>query len=385
MKRHPTPEQIVHKLREGERMLNEGKAITEVMRHLGIAESTWNRWRNQYGGMKADEAKRLRQLESENARLKNCSPSPSSTRRCSRSWPRKASDPGAPTSGRRGRDGALRSLRAPGLSRRRPAPLHRAPGSPARPRRRGQTAADPSGPSSTPIPAGAGRRPMRSCAGRDGPSTASPGSACGDLRASGGPHGASAGDAVPTPGRSCSGRASRQVWALDFPFDETADQRRLQLLNVVDEHTREALAMRVGRSCDAEHVVAVIESLVATRAAPDHLRMGQRSASSWPGRCGTGAGRPERPRPTSNPARHGRTRSSNASTAGYATSCSTSRSSPPRRGAGRCRSISDRVQRLPTSLLPGRHDPRPVRQAVDRQPASAPVAARPVTEVQSGL
>ncbi|HWB71190.1 MAG TPA: transposase [Egibacteraceae bacterium] len=55
MKRHPTPEQIVHKLREGERMLNEGKAITEVMRHLGIAESTGNRWRNQYGGMKADE------------------------------------------------------------------------------------------------------------------------------------------------------------------------------------------------------------------------------------------------------------------------------------------------------------------------------------------
>ncbi|MDQ3974125.1 MAG: IS3 family transposase, partial [Actinomycetota bacterium] len=61
------------------------------------------------------------------------------------------------------------------------------------------------------------------------------------------------------------------MWALDFPFDETADQRRLQLLNVVDEHTREALAMRVGRSCDAEHVVAVIESLVATRAASEHL------------------------------------------------------------------------------------------------------------------
>ena len=39
-------------------------------RHLGIAESTWNRWRSQYGGMKADEAKRLRQLEAENARLK---------------------------------------------------------------------------------------------------------------------------------------------------------------------------------------------------------------------------------------------------------------------------------------------------------------------------
>jgi putative transposase len=71
MKRHRhTPEQIVRKLREGERLLNEGKTLAEVQRHLEVAESTWNRWRAQYGGMKADEAKRLRQLEVENARLK---------------------------------------------------------------------------------------------------------------------------------------------------------------------------------------------------------------------------------------------------------------------------------------------------------------------------
>ena len=71
MKRHRhTPEQIVRKLREGDRLLNEGKDMTEVLRHLEIAESIWNRWRSQYGGMKADEAKRLRQLEVENARLK---------------------------------------------------------------------------------------------------------------------------------------------------------------------------------------------------------------------------------------------------------------------------------------------------------------------------
>jgi putative transposase len=63
------------------------------------------------------------------------------------------------------------------------------------------------------------------------------------------------------------------VWALDFQFDETADQRRLKLLNIVDEHTREALAMRVGRTCDADQVVAVIEALVAERGAPGHLRM----------------------------------------------------------------------------------------------------------------
>jgi putative transposase len=70
-------------------------------------------------------------------------------------------------------------------------------------------------------------------------------------------------------------RAERpnQVWALDFQFDETADYRRLKVLSIVDEHTREALAMRVGRTCDADQVVTVIEALVAERGAPEHLRM----------------------------------------------------------------------------------------------------------------
>ncbi len=71
MKRHRhTPEQAVRKLREGERLLNEGTDLTEVLRHLEVSEATWNRWRSQYGGMKATEAKRLRELEVENARLK---------------------------------------------------------------------------------------------------------------------------------------------------------------------------------------------------------------------------------------------------------------------------------------------------------------------------
>ena len=71
MKRHRhTPEQIVRKLREGERLLNDGKDLAEVLRHLEISEQTWHRWRNQYGGLKADGAKRLRELETENAKLK---------------------------------------------------------------------------------------------------------------------------------------------------------------------------------------------------------------------------------------------------------------------------------------------------------------------------
>src|SRR3954463_9954669 len=71
MKRHRhTPEQIVRKLREGDRLLNEGKDLTEVLRALEVSESSWNRWRAQYGGMKANEARRLKELETENSRLK---------------------------------------------------------------------------------------------------------------------------------------------------------------------------------------------------------------------------------------------------------------------------------------------------------------------------
>jgi len=71
MKRHRhTPEQVVRKLREGDRLLNDGKDLAEVLRHLEVSEATWNRWRNQYGGMKATEAKRLKELEVENIRLK---------------------------------------------------------------------------------------------------------------------------------------------------------------------------------------------------------------------------------------------------------------------------------------------------------------------------
>jgi putative transposase len=63
------------------------------------------------------------------------------------------------------------------------------------------------------------------------------------------------------------------VWAIDFQFDETSDGRRLKLANIVDEHTREALAMRVGRTCGADELLEVIDGLVADRGAPGHLRM----------------------------------------------------------------------------------------------------------------
>jgi putative transposase len=69
-RRRHTPEQIVRKLNEADRMLNEGADVAAVARHLQISENTYHRWRNQYGGMKADDAKRLKELEKENSTLK---------------------------------------------------------------------------------------------------------------------------------------------------------------------------------------------------------------------------------------------------------------------------------------------------------------------------
>jgi transposase-like protein len=65
-----TPEQIIAKLREAELLLSKGLAIGEVSRQLGIAQLTYYRWRKEYGGLRVDQAKRLKELETENTRLK---------------------------------------------------------------------------------------------------------------------------------------------------------------------------------------------------------------------------------------------------------------------------------------------------------------------------
>ena len=69
-RRRHTPEQIIRKLREADRLLAEGADLADVARHLEVSEQTYHRWRNQFGGMKVDDAKRLRELERENVRLK---------------------------------------------------------------------------------------------------------------------------------------------------------------------------------------------------------------------------------------------------------------------------------------------------------------------------
>jgi transposase-like protein len=69
-RRRHTPDQIVRKLREADQVLAGGADVAAVARHLEVSEATYHRWRNQYGGLKANDAKRLKELEGENRRLK---------------------------------------------------------------------------------------------------------------------------------------------------------------------------------------------------------------------------------------------------------------------------------------------------------------------------
>ena len=65
-----TPEQIIGKLREAEVLLGQGTNIGEAIRKLGVSEQTYYRWRKEYGGMRVDQARRLKEMEQENVRLK---------------------------------------------------------------------------------------------------------------------------------------------------------------------------------------------------------------------------------------------------------------------------------------------------------------------------
>jgi len=69
-RKRPTAEQIITKLREAEVALAKGQTLDLVVRKLEIAEQTYYRWRKEYGGLRVDQAKRLKELEKENARLK---------------------------------------------------------------------------------------------------------------------------------------------------------------------------------------------------------------------------------------------------------------------------------------------------------------------------
>jgi putative transposase len=65
-----TPEQIINKLREAEILLNQGATLSVILKKIGVSDATYYRWRKEYGGMRVDQAKKLKDLEQENSRLK---------------------------------------------------------------------------------------------------------------------------------------------------------------------------------------------------------------------------------------------------------------------------------------------------------------------------
>ena len=69
-RRRHTPEQVINKLREAEVAIAEGSTVAEASRRIGVTEQTFYRWRSEYGGLRIDQARRLKRLESENSRLK---------------------------------------------------------------------------------------------------------------------------------------------------------------------------------------------------------------------------------------------------------------------------------------------------------------------------
>ena len=70
VKKSHSPEQVINKLREAEILLNQGGNVSEASRKIGVTEQTYYRWRKEYGGMRIEQAKRLKDIEKENARLK---------------------------------------------------------------------------------------------------------------------------------------------------------------------------------------------------------------------------------------------------------------------------------------------------------------------------
>lgn len=123
-RRRHTPDQIIRELAEGYKLLGAGTELDQVCRQLQIAESTWHRWIAQYGGMKANDAKRLKELEMENARLKKLVVAAELDMLMLREIAKGNSDP-EPSAQRRDHAAPrVRGLPATSLCGHRPAPLH---------------------------------------------------------------------------------------------------------------------------------------------------------------------------------------------------------------------------------------------------------------------
>ncbi|MFD6282673.1 IS3 family transposase [Micrococcus luteus] len=272
-KRH-TPEQVVRKLGQADRMLADGQDVAAVCRELGVSEQTYYRWRNQYGGLKADDAKRLKELEKQNATLKRLLAEAELEKAALKELA--GGKLLSPDRRRAAVDHLKRKLRVcermacrlVGLSR----SAYRRP-------LKGDTVADPDR---------ALRQWLRAWA-KDHPRYGYR-RAYHDARAEGWVVNhkkiqrlwRDEGLRVPQRRRrkrvgsstvdAPTADAPNVVWAVDFQFDADEHGRPIKICSIVDEHTRECIGGLVERSITADRLTAHLEDLVAARGAPAVLR-----------------------------------------------------------------------------------------------------------------
>jgi putative transposase len=236
-----------------------------VFKQLEIVEATYHRWRNQYGGMKADDVKRLKELEAENSRLKRIVADQVLENQALKEIARKLLSPPC-------RRRAVLMLRdRPGLSERRTC---RYVGQPRETQRREPVIAEDDAALRGELRAFSRRRPrwgyrqahqhlldegwsvnrkrVQRLWREEG------------LRVPEKRRKRRRGEST-VPGDRLRAERPNHVWASDFQFDVTDDGRAVKLLYVVDEFTREALAMEAERSIDADKVVNVLDQIVAER------------------------------------------------------------------------------------------------------------------------
>jgi putative transposase len=268
-RRRHTPDQIIRKLAEGNKLLGAGQDLNEVCRHLEIAESTSHRWLAQYGGMKANEAKRLKELEAENARLKKLVANQAldidmlkeiSAGNCKRCAVKVLRDRFGVSARRActvvGIHRSTMRLTSPPITAQESqlrAWLRRF--STDRPRWGWRRAAKTARRAGWQVNNKHIRRLWRE-EGLKVPQRRK------KKRLTG--IGVAVGAMSPI--------RPNVIWAMDFQFDTTADGRTIKMLNVIDEYTREALAIDVDRAINADGVVEVLDRLALQHGAPHYVR-----------------------------------------------------------------------------------------------------------------
>ncbi|MCT2360557.1 IS3-like element ISAar43 family transposase [Kocuria marina] len=272
-KRH-TSEQVVRKLGQADRMLAGGSDIAGVCRELGVSEQTYYRWRNQYGGLKADDAKRLKELEKQNATLKRLLAEAELEKAALKELAGgKLLGPGRRRAAvdhlkRKLRVSERMACRLAGLSR----SAYRRP-------LQGETTADPDLALRDWLRAYAKKHPRWGYR-----------RAYHDARGEGWVVNhkkiqrlwREEGLRVPQRRRrkrvgsstvdAPAAVAPNLVWAVDFQFDADEQGRPIKISSIVDEHTRECIGGLVERSITADRLTAHLEDLVAVRGAPAVLR-----------------------------------------------------------------------------------------------------------------